>query len=502
MIRKVFLPLIAVSLLVAAAAADQPKPASPETTPPGVLPLTTKSQESLRLVEEAWRLNLDEVQQAQAIEVLRAALRIDPNFAICHEMLSQISLEPAEQIEEQKQAWATRQYASPGEQMVIGWFQDAADHKLISAIEQMNDVLEHYPHDKWVVFLSTWWLMSQTQYERALAVFETSGLSNSPGLNNNLGYDCAYMRKFDKAFALMDKYVAALPNDPNPQDSYAEILRLAGRYQQAIEHYRAALAIDPEFYSSQFGIADTYSLMGDQVSARREYAAGFKKFSIPAIHLIQWKTREATTWVREGDYDGADKAFQSLADYAHTSHMSQLEADTYRQMAMYQPDAKQSFALLDKADAALQEGKNSMQIAIQQEEAQVLRVRVEAGIKMGDKDAVNAAMSKLVGMTQNSSDKLIDTAYQGAAGAADFSDRKYKEAIPHLEEDPNNPLSLKLLAVAYEKTKDYSSARKTIDELTSMNDPTLEQAVVVPAFRKCYQDSSCAGIQKSAYLKR
>jgi len=27
---------------------------------------------------------------------------------------------------------------------------------------------------------------------------------------------------------LMDQYVAALPGQPNPQDSYAEILRMAG----------------------------------------------------------------------------------------------------------------------------------------------------------------------------------------------------------------------------------------------------------------------------------
>jgi tetratricopeptide (TPR) repeat protein len=502
MIRKILALFVTLSLLTfAAMALTDARPGHTDAAP-GVLPLTTKSQEARRLVEEAWRLNLDQVQQAQAIEVLRAALKIDPDFAICHELLAQISLEPAEQIAEQEKAFATREHASVPEQLVIGWLQDAADHKLISAITKMNDVLGQYPHDKWVVFLSTWWLMTQTQYDRSIAVYENSGIKDSPGLNNNMGYVYAYMRQFDKAFALMDKYVAALPSDPNPQDSYAEILRLAGRYQQAIEHYRAALAIDPEFYSSQFGIADTYSLMGDQVSARREYEVGFQKFTIPVLHRIQWKTREATTWVREGDYEGADKAFQALADYAHANHMSQVEADNYRLMAMYQPDPKQALNLLDKADAALQEGKNSMQSALQQEAAQIWRVRVEVAVKTANKAMARDGVTRLAAMADSSSDKLIETAYEAAAGAADFSERKYKEAIPHLEEDPNNPLSLKLLAVAYEKTKDHAAAKKTIEILTSMNDPTLEQAVVVPAFRKCYQDLSCTGIEKSAYLKR
>src|SRR5207248_10512962 len=106
-----------------------------------------------------------------------------------------------------------------------------------------------------------------------------SGNSDSPGLMNTVGCSYAYLRRFDKAFAQMDKYVAALPQDANRRDSYAEILRLAGHFPESIEHYRAALAINPEFYSSQFGIADTYSLMVDQTQARNEYEIGVRKFS-------------------------------------------------------------------------------------------------------------------------------------------------------------------------------------------------------------------------------
>src|SRR6266702_3652100 len=245
-----------------------------------VLPLTTKSPEARRLAEEAMMLDLDQVEQAKAIEILRKTVKIDPDFA-----------------------------------MAIEWYQDAMDHKLISAIVKMNDLLSRYPHDKWVVWMTTWWLTTETQYERSIEVYERSGISDSPGLMNNMGYSYAYLRQFDKAFAQMDKYVGALPQGANPQDSYAEILRMAGRFQESIEHYRASLAIDPEFYSSQFGIADTYSLMGDQTQARKEYEAGVRKCSLPELHKILWQTREATTYVREGDYQGADRAFRAIADY-------------------------------------------------------------------------------------------------------------------------------------------------------------------------------------------
>lgn len=488
--------LIATVLALTAVAAAQ---TGPQTA---ALPLTTKSPEVHRLLDQAWDLGADQWEEAKAIAVLRRVVKIDPGFAMGHELLAHSSLEPAEQVREQRKAFATRSHASPGEQLVIEWFQNAADQKLITAITKMNDVLSQYPHDKWVVFLANQWLMQQTQYERAAMVYERSGLTDSPGLMNDAAYTYARMRQFDKAFALMDKYIAALPNDANPQDSYAEILRMAGHFDQAIEHYRAALAINPEFYSSQFGIADTYSLMGDQVRARKEYTVAFQNFPLPELHRIQWQTCEAITWVREGDLKGADKAFQAIADYAHSKHMSQAEADTYRQMAMYQQNSKQALVFLNKAEVAIHEGKNATQAALQQEFAKILRARVELAVRMGDKKTAHSTLAHLAAMSRSAGDKLIESAYRGAAGASLVSEHKYEEAISNLEEDINNPLSLELLALAYQKTGDSANAKSTNETLANLNVPTLEQALVVPAFRKCYQDPSCTSSIKNASLKQ
>ncbi|HEV2718007.1 MAG TPA: hypothetical protein VGU64_22270 [Terriglobales bacterium] len=490
--------LVSIALLAATNAAT----AQSAVRHPGVLPLTTKSPEARRLAEEAMMLDLDQVEQAKAIEMLRKTVKIDPDFAMAHEFLTQISLDPAEQVSEQQKAFVTRGHASAGERLAIEWYQDAMDHKLISAIVKMNDLLSRYPHDKWVVWMTTWWLTTQTQYERSIEVYERSGIPDSPGLMNNMGYSYAYLRQFDKAFAQMDKYVAALPQDANPQDSYAEIVRLAGHFPESIEHYRAALAINPEFYSSQFGIADTYSLMGDQTQARKEYEIGFRKFLLPELHKIQWQTREAITYVREGDYQGADRAFHAIADYTHSKKMSQVEADTYRQMAMYQQNAKHGLAFLKKADAALHEHRNATQAAIRQEGAQILRARVELALKTGNKKLVRSTLAKLGELSQSSNDKVIDAAYHGAAGAMAFSDGKYNEAITHLEEDENNPLSLELLAAAYQNSGDRAQAQHTAETLANFNDPSLEQALVVPTFRACYQDSSCSGSTKTGEKKQ
>jgi tetratricopeptide (TPR) repeat protein len=466
-----------------------------------VLPITTKSARARHLLDKAWVLLADKVEQAEAIEALHKSLKADSNFALAHEILAQTSLDPAEQIREQAKASATKAHCSPAERTLIDWFQDAADHKLISAITNMNEVLKQYPRDRWVVYLANNWLTLQTQYERAAAVYEESGITNSPGLMNNLAYTYAYMREFDKAFAAMDKYVAALPHEANPQDSYAELLRMAGHFDEAVTRYKAALAINPEFYPSAFGIADTYSLMDDQERARQAYEAAFDEYSLPELHRVQWKTREAVTYVRDHDWEHADVAFQAIADYAHVRRMTQIEADVYRQMALYQRSPKRALLFVRKAETALHEPGNVSATNLQQTAASLLRARIEVNIQAGDYKLAEAALAQLTRLAANSEDTLIENSYQGAIGALMFAQHKYKTAIAHLENDKHDPRSLNLLLESYIKEGQSEAARSVADVLLNFNDPTVEQALVTPRFRKCVDDHSCGTLEKAAFQK-
>src|SRR6267143_5764911 len=107
---------------------------------------------------------------------------------------------------------------------------------------------------------------AQRMMEKALTIDK-----NFPAALNDLAYVDARNRQFAKAFEAMDRYVALLPNEPNPHDSYGELLRMAGNYEGALHHYRMALKIDPDFVTSQLGLGDTYALMGNQEQARIEY---------------------------------------------------------------------------------------------------------------------------------------------------------------------------------------------------------------------------------------
>ncbi len=47
----------------------------------------------------------------------------------------------------------------------------------------------------------------------------------------------------------------------------------------------------------------------------------------------------------------------------------------------------------------------------------------------------NSSLEALTKMSEDSNDKVIDLAYNGALGALLVSQQKFSEAIPHLEED-------------------------------------------------------------------
>src|SRR5215470_5405964 len=141
-------------------------------SPSDVMPLSTNSAKARHLMDKVWDLEADQVEQAKACVVLRKIVRIDPNFAVAHEILAQFSLDSAEQVSEQHQAFATKSHATAAEQEMVDWFEGAADHEWISAITNMNQLLKDYPHDRWVVLLANYWLGLENQYDRAIEVYE------------------------------------------------------------------------------------------------------------------------------------------------------------------------------------------------------------------------------------------------------------------------------------------------------------------------------------------
>ena len=70
-----------------------------------------------------------------------------------------------------------------------------------------------------------------------------------------MGYAYRQLGDFANAERAFKKYIELIPNDPNPYDSYAELLMKMGRFDESIAQYRKALSIDEHFLNSHMGIA-------------------------------------------------------------------------------------------------------------------------------------------------------------------------------------------------------------------------------------------------------
>jgi hypothetical protein len=243
------------------------------------------------------------------------------------------------------------------------------------------------------------------------------------------------------------------------------------------------LKIDPTFHESQLGLGDTYALMGDEAKAREEYARAVE--AATPVQKVLWSLQSAATYVREGDLAAADKAFTAVAEQAHGKDFANLESEAYRSMAMYQMDSAASLRLLAKAEAVLHEDHKVPQSLLNQQLAAVLRTRVERALAAKNKDLATDTFKQLQALSEaNAADGLIATALHGAAGELALAQGNFADAVNHLEEDDANAFSMRSLITAYEKNGQEGNARRLGAKLAALNVPMIEQALVVPEFRK------------------
>jgi tetratricopeptide (TPR) repeat protein len=446
------------------------------------LPVTSKSEPAKALFEQgvAYYENL---KLTEALDKWRQAVKLDPDFALAHCFIFRVTLDPAEQLGELQRAKAAAANATPQEQLFIRWFADSQENKFINAITAMNDLLAQLPKDKRLRYYASSWLLTHGSNERSVELGqEALALDpNYPAALNELAYAYAMLGQMNDALTNMERYVSLLPNEVNPHDSFAELMRMDGKFSQALEHYRSALRIDPSFDSSQVGIADTYLLMGEYDQAREAYAVAIKMAPDAATRL-QYRARIPQTYVREAKWEQADKAFEGVIAEAHSLGIGGLEASALRDMALFQKDDSRAFALLERAETALNEHEiTGATRAI--ETAYILRDRVIRAAACNNQEVRGGALARLNAMAETDRRDLVQQAYHLATGASLIMEKKNGEAIEHLYENSTNPRALALLATAFQNMKAASEAASVRQKLARFYEPTMEQAVATARLR-------------------
>jgi tetratricopeptide (TPR) repeat protein len=447
------------------------------------LPVTTSSAEARALYEKGMA-DYENLYLERCNDDWRAAVKADPKLAVAWAWIAFNSSNPEEVSAAREKAKALSPKLTPGERLMIAWIARVQEGDFIGGISAMNDMLEMYPRDKHLLYLAGNWLVGEKGNDQAERIFEKALAidKNFPAALNDLAYVDARNRKFVSALAAMDRYVALLPKEPNPQDSYGELLRMAGNFEGSLQHYRAALKIDPDFVTSQVGLGDTYALMGNQEQARVEYDKAVR-YAHNEGDRLDYSMQKAMTWVRDGKFTEADKAFQEIAQAAHSKDQDLQEAQAYRHLAEYQTDDNAALKYLQDAEESLGHRSTISKGDKDEELSRILRNRTVRAAHAGNPALADQSLKQLESMAASSRNRVIQRSYNGAAGTLLMDQKKFDEAITYLEEDQDNPFTMELLVQAYYQTNQSDKLAQAEAMLRGTNVPTMEQALVVPAAR-------------------
>jgi tetratricopeptide (TPR) repeat protein len=446
------------------------------------MPITTSSAQARTLYEKGMA-DYENLYLERCNQDWRAAVKEDPNLAVAWAWIAFNSSNPEEISAARAKAKAIAPSLTPGEQLMIAWISKVQEGDFIGGISAMNDMLELYPHDKHLLYLAGNWLLLENADDQSVRYMQRALVLDKdfPAALNDLAYLYARSRQFDKAFTAMDRYVALLPKEPNPQDSYGELERMAGNFDESLVHYRAALKIDPDFITSQVGLGDTYALMGNQEQARVEYDKAIR-FAQNEADRLTYQMQKAMTYVRDGNYAEADKQYQEITATAHAKEQYLQEAQAFRHLGEYQADDSSALKNLKLAEEAL--GHPALSPSDRDEElSRILRMRTVRAARAGNQELAQKSLQQLEALANGSRNRVIQSSYHGAAGTLLMDQKKYEDAIAHLEEDQENPFTMELLVQAYYQTMQSEKLHEIEVKLRGTNVPTMEQALVVPAVR-------------------
>ena len=447
----------------------------------GTLPIATRSDEARKLLEKAVD-QYENVLLEMSVDNARKAATKDSHFALAFAVWSYAAsrTQPAPDALQRAKALAPK--AAPDEQLLVNWLIDVQQGDNLAAIGAMNDLLARFPNDKHVLYLTSEWLYFQQDYERSRRMMEKIAQidPNFPPALNMLGY--AYIETGDpdpaKAISYLKRYAALEPNQPNPQDSLGEVLRFAGDDQGSLEHYAASLKIITNFITSQIGLGDTCTLMGDYTRARAEYDKSVP-MATNSRDRLHGEFQKALVYFWEGQPLQGRKALDSLLEDARRRKDPYAQFEIAFGRAVLSADVNGELDQLRAVEASVQNPVPGMSEPDRHISwASALREEARIAALSGRPGVAQEAISKLESSAALTRDLIVENNYESARGFLLFAQGDFASAVDELATDPHSPLALEQLALAEEKLGNPAAAESVRTRLKYQRAPTVEWFLV------------------------
>jgi tetratricopeptide (TPR) repeat protein len=448
----------------------------------GKISITTSSADARQLYVKGRTMG-ENLRAHDSREILKQAAAKDPGFALAHYSLAQNSPTAKEFFGHLKQAVALADKASEGERLMILGLQAGANADTKAQRDYYEKLAAAYPRDERAHFLLGGAYFGQQNYPKAIAEYQKSVeiASDYAPAYNLLGYAHRQAGQFGEAEQAFKKYIELIPNDPNPYDSYAELLLKMGRFDESITMYRKALATDQNFSPSRIGVATNMMYQGNYDGSRVETG---KLYQL-ARNDGDRRASYFTTAVVYADQGKFDRALQELRkEYAVAEKINDAAnmAGDVTAMGDVLLEAGKPEEARKRYEQALELQERSDLSSEVKEDARLVhhynlgRVAAQAGDLAAARPHADAFMK---GASAKKNDGEIRRAHE-LAGTIALEDKKFDQAIAELTQgNQQDSYTLYRLGLAYQGKEDGSKAAEFFKRAANQNSlPALNYAFV------------------------
>jgi tetratricopeptide (TPR) repeat protein len=416
------------------------------------IPITTSSDEAREAFVTGRDLN-ERLRGTDAHEYFVRAVELDPEFAWAHLLAGFTGSTNQGFFDSLAKAVELADKASEGERLLIMATQAGTNGQPEAQRDYLTQLVESYPGDERAHNALGTFHFGRQEYLEAITHYQHA-IDIDPEYSapyNQKGYAHRFLNDYEAAEAAFRRYIELIPDDPNPYDSYAELLMKTGRFEESIENYRKALEANPYFIASYSGIAHNQVFLGDGEAAR----ATLKELRGKARNVGEERASlfwTIVTYVHEGDWEAALETCSEMRGLAEAGDDWGAVAGDFNLMGDLLLEAgrtdeaaaayEKSIAAIDKADVR-EEVKENVQRNILFDEARVSMAR-------GDLDAARETAARYGEAVTARGIPFEVRQHQELEGRLAMAEGDAAAAITHLEQaNQQNPRVLLLLAEAY-----------------------------------------------------
>ena len=208
------------------------------------MPVTSTSSKAISLYQQS----LDMMANADfspATDLLKKALKEDPNFFLAQSQLASLSQSTGKPNEYRKYAdmiKGNQSKLSEAEMLIKSAFMKMEADPKANNIDTGEKLVKMYPKDSEPYYYLTYFQIDQGKFGDAVATLKKMlEFTDSPApVYNQLGYSYMGMKDFANAEKSFDKYIQLVPNHPNPYDSKGDYYMRIKDYANAYRSYMNA----------------------------------------------------------------------------------------------------------------------------------------------------------------------------------------------------------------------------------------------------------------------